>query len=51
MKKKHKIRNILLIILIAILLVGVAYYFYITYNEIDITPQYDISRTGTTVDL
>lgn len=48
MQKKHKIRNILVIIIISILLVGSAYYFYTTYNQIDINPEYNIKRLDST---
>lgn len=46
-----KIRNFFIIILIICALMGIAYYFYTTYNKIDITPQYEIKRTGSTIDL
>lgn len=44
-----KIRNFLIIILIICALIGVAYYFYTAYTKIDITPEYEIKRTGATV--
>ena len=48
-KKQHKFVKILLSFLITIVLLLGAYYIYTTYIHIDITPQYDISRTGTTI--
>lgn len=44
-----KIRNFLIIILIVCVLIGIAYYFYTTYTKIDITPEYEIKRTGSTI--
>ena len=44
-----KIRNFCFAILIICTLIGIAYYFYTTYMEIDITPEYEIKRTGSTV--
>ena len=43
-----KIRNFSIFTLIICALVGLAYYFYTTYMEIDITPHYEISRTEST---
>ena len=48
-KKQHKFVKILLSFLITIVLLLGAYYIYTTYIHIDITPQYDISRTGTII--
>ena len=47
MLKKSK--NFFIIVLVICALVGTAYYFYTTYNEIDITPNYEIKRTESTV--
>lgn len=44
-----KIRNFSITVLIICALVGAAYYFYTTYMEIDITPEYEIKRTESTV--
>ena len=30
-------------------LIGIAYYFYTTYTRIDITPEYEIKRTESTI--
>ena len=44
-----KIRNFSIVTLIICVLVGIAYYLYSTYLKIDITPEYDIKRTESTV--
>ena len=44
-----KFRNFLIFALIVCILVGIGYYFYTTYNKIDITPEYEIKRTESTV--
>ena len=46
-----KIRNILIIILIVSVLAGISYYLYTTYTKIDITPEYEIKRTESTIPL
>ena len=46
-----KFRNFFIFILIVCCLVGIGYYFYITYSKIDITPEYEIKRTESTVPL
>lgn len=46
-----RIRNFFIFILIISALVGAGYYFYTTYMEIDITPNYEISRTESTIPL
>ena len=46
-----KIRNFLILVLIICTLLGIAYYFYTTYKKIDITPEYEIKRTESTVPL
>lgn len=43
------VKKIFIIILVVFILTGVAYYFYTTYNKIDITPEYEIKRTESTV--
>ena len=48
-KKQHKFVKILLSLLITIVLLLGAYYIYTTYIHIDVIPQYNISRTGTTI--
>lgn len=45
----RKIRNFFIFVLIICILIGVAYYFYTTYIKIDITPEYEIKRTGSTI--
>jgi len=44
-----KIRNFSFLILTVCAFIGLAYYLYITYIEIDITPDYEIKRTESTV--
>ena len=44
----RKIIKFLFIILLISILLGLAYYIYITYNRIDIPPQYEIKRTDST---
>lgn len=44
-----KSRNFLIIVLIICALIGVVYYFYTTYTRIDITPEYEIKRTESTI--
>jgi len=44
-----KIRNFSFVVLIICALIGIAYYFYTTYMQIDITPDYEIKRTESTV--
>lgn len=44
-----KIKNFSIIVLIICILIGVSYYFYTTYQKIDITPQYEIARTESTI--
>lgn len=46
-----KFINFFIFILIACILFGIGYYFYTTYNKIDITPEYEIKRTESTVPL
>ena len=46
-----KFKNFFIIVLVICALVGTAYCFYTTYNEIDITPNYEIKRTESTVPL
>ena len=48
---QSKIRNFSITVLIICVLIGVSYYFYTTYLEIDITPEYEIARTESTVPL
>lgn len=43
------VKKIFIIILVVFILAGLAYYFYTTYNKIDITPEYEIKRTESTV--
>ena len=45
-----KIRNFSFIILIICILIGISYYLYTTYLEIDITPEYEIKRTESTIE-
>lgn len=42
-------KKVFIITLVVFVLAGVAYYFYTTYNKIDITPEYEIKRTESTV--
>ena len=44
-----KFRNFFIIVLSVCILVGIGYYFYSTYNEIDISPEYEIKRTESTL--
>jgi len=44
-----KIRNFSIVVLILCAFIGVSYYFYTTYMEIDITPEYEIKRTESTI--
>lgn len=46
-----KIRNLSIIILVTCLIIGISYYFYTTYNRIEIAPEYEIKRTESTVPL
>ena len=46
-----KIRNFSIVIFIICALIGVSYYIYTTYQKINITPEYDIKRTESTVEL
>ena len=46
-----KIRNFFIIVLIIISLLGIGYYFFNTYKKIDITPEYEIKRTESTIPL
>ena len=50
-KKKSKFKTLFISIIIISLLLGLSYYLFITYNEIDIVPEYEISRTDSTVNL
>ena len=43
------IRNFSFILLFICVLIGVTYYFYTTYMEINITPEYEIARTESTI--
>ena len=43
-----KIRNFFIIIFVILGIMAIAYYFYTTYNKIDITPEYEIKRTEST---
>lgn len=45
----RKFRNFIIVVLIVCALVGAGYYFYITYKKIDVTPEYEIKRTESTV--
>lgn len=44
-----KIKNFFIAILITGIFIGIAYYVYSTYTKIDITPEYEIARTESTV--
>lgn len=44
-----KIRNISIYVLIICILSGIGYYFFTTYAKIEITPEYDIQRTESTI--
>ena len=46
-----KIRNFSIVVLIICTLISASYYFYTTYMEIDITPEYEISRVESTIPL
>ena len=47
----NKIKNFFTILLILFILAGVSYYIYSTYKKIDITPEYEIKRTESTIPL
>lgn len=46
-----KVRNLLIITLIACAIIGVIYYFYSMYSQINIEPEYEIKRTESTIPL
>ena len=46
-KKSHLFRNIILFIVLTISLLIFSYYLYITYNNIDISSEYDVSKITT----
>lgn len=46
-----KFKHIFIIFIIISFLVGISYYIYNTYNKIDITPEYEIKRTESTIPL
>lgn len=46
-----KFKHFFIIIIIISFLVGISYYIYNTYNKIDITPEYEIKRTESTIPL
>ena len=43
-----KIRNFFIVVLIICVFAGISIYFYTTYNEIEISPEYEIQRTSST---
>ena len=45
-----KLRNFFILILLTCIFIGIGYYFYTTYNQIEITPEYEIKRTGSTIE-
>lgn len=47
----NKIKKFFTILLILFILAGVSYYIYSTYKKIDITPEYEIKRTESTIPL
>ena len=50
-KKNHKFKFFLLFAFFICILLGLTYYLYITYNKIDITPEYEIKRTNSTTNV
>lgn len=44
-----KIRNFSIIVLIVCTLIGIPYYLYTIYMQIDITPEYEVKRTTSTI--
>ena len=46
-----KFRNFFILALIIFFLIIIGYYFYKTYKNIDITPEYEIKRTESTIPL
>lgn len=48
MSKKFK--NFFISVFLVCIFIGIAYYFYTTYSNIDITPEYEIQRTQSTVE-
>lgn len=51
MRKKFRFKVLFLCILLGSILLGLCYYLYITYNKIDINPEYDIKRTDSTINV
>jgi len=49
MEKSHFIRNLIIFLIFAIIILGVAYYFYDTYQKIDISSDYKTTKLNTTV--
>ena len=45
-KNSHLFRNIIFFLLLSIILLALAYYLYTTYNNIEITSEYDVSKTN-----
>lgn len=50
-KKRLKFIKLFSSIIVVFLLIFLAYYFYTTYESIDITPKYEITRTDSTINL
>ncbi len=50
-EKNHFFRNIIFFILIITIILCTAFYLFSTYKNIEIVPQYDVSRTNSTIDV
>ena len=48
-KNSHFIRNIIIFLILAIIFLGLCYYFYTTYNNIEIVPEYESSKLNSTI--
>lgn len=49
--KNNKFKKFFLCLILIFILIGLAYYLYTIYHQIDITPEYEINRTGSTTNI
>lgn len=49
--KNNKFKNFFLCLIFIFILIGLTYYLYNIYHQIDITPEYEINRTGSTTNI
>lgn len=49
--KKSKLKNLIFICIVVLLLLGISYFIYLTYSNIDASPQYEIKRTDSTYNV